>query len=362
MNRGKLLFSGLALGILLTISILACSSTPAAAPAAAPGSATARPAASAAQPAPAQPPQWYTELEKAYPSDKYVAYVGSGKELNEARDDGMAQIARFFGVKVEVMSEASKLYAETAGKASLEAKLSETVRVRTKQDLFAVRYSDPFRTNGKYFAAAYIERAEVAANLADSARAFGKQASNYLAAAAAADSAAGRLAKTFTARFLAGRAEPFLAKLKLLDPNQARIVAADLPSDKALDAWDEARGKARFAVSVEGDQNDRQASKVRSLITGEGFTVDARGSLAVKGGMSFVDANLSPPLKTIEWTFNLALLDEKKRELVAASKTGRSSGTSRDSALIQANMQFESFAANEFMVRFREFLASQAEP
>jgi len=307
----------------------------------------------------AKPPLWYDNLEAAYPQATYIAFTGSGNDLATARNDGLLNLARFFGVSVEAFSEGSRLYTEQAGAASLATKLAETVKIRTQADLFAVRYSEPFQAGNLFYIVAYLNKKECALALEEVAQSLSKRLVSVLAALKSPPDVATRLARAGTARVLLAQIETVLKKLRLIDPDLSRKLGQQFPLDAAFEQWEFTQRSIRFAVQVEGDSGGRFVGRLQSLLSAEGFATDPKGQLGIKASAGFTDVIVSPPFKTVEWSFKIALADDQGRELVVSQKSGRSSGSSRDTALIQANQAFESFAADIFMAALREFLASK---
>jgi len=304
-------------------------------------------------------PLWLTDLGSVYPEEKFIAVQGSGVDISAARNDGLVQLARFFGTSIEALSEGSQVYKDSSTGSNLDIKIAETVKIRTSSDLFAVRYSGTYQKNATSYVVAYINRAEVGDNLSDAAKDAGKRIRDLLEATKHSEDAASKLARAAGANVLASQANVILKKLSLVDRDRARDLKVQIPIDEAQDSWEKVRRDVRIALKIEGDGDGVLTGKIRSLLSAEGLIVDSKGILTLAGKADFKEVTISPPFKTVTWTYDLDLVDDTGGSLVSAHKTGRASGTSYDSAKTQSILAFEAFASNEFLTAVREQMVAK---
>ncbi len=103
-------------------------------------------------------PRWMSALSEDFTDKSYLAFLANGPSLQAAREDGLAQIARYFGVEVTALSEGNLSYNERGNESLLESRLSQSVEARSRQDLFAVEYSSPYQQGASIWLVAWIKR------------------------------------------------------------------------------------------------------------------------------------------------------------------------------------------------------------
>ena len=51
-------------------------------------------------------PRWILDVHSVYPEDVYIAMLGSGKSIEEAKNDSLSQLARYFDSQIVVNTNA----------------------------------------------------------------------------------------------------------------------------------------------------------------------------------------------------------------------------------------------------------------
>ena len=110
-------------------------------------------------------PLWANEetLEEAFPSSKYIARIGKGKNVEEARVYASSELTRHFSHSVKTTTEAKKTFVSANGKATEKERiLEQNIFVDSSMSLFAVHYTDSFyeKNSNSYIVCAYIDRKE----------------------------------------------------------------------------------------------------------------------------------------------------------------------------------------------------------
>ena len=109
-------------------------------------------------------PKWLTELEKEYPSNKYLRMIGEGATLKQAESDAVAAIAQNFNVKVKVINQAIKDYnsiiLEDKSETSKSYSFNQESKITSDAELLCLKYSEPYydKKNKKHYVVAYINR------------------------------------------------------------------------------------------------------------------------------------------------------------------------------------------------------------
>ncbi len=109
-------------------------------------------------------PLWYTDegLEETYPSASYIREIGTGKTKQDAENDAVAYISRYFETEVDY-SYTNRLNAvstddETTVTETTDINKSSSSRIK----LFGIKYSENFydKKQGEYRVVAYINKKE----------------------------------------------------------------------------------------------------------------------------------------------------------------------------------------------------------
>lgn len=107
-------------------------------------------------------PEWLSDTEKAFPAQKYLAQVGSGRKADEAEADAAERLSRYISVQVE-SSLVTELSLIDDGSGVIERESAERrTRLESRARLFSLRTTEPYyaRSEKKYYCAAYISRDE----------------------------------------------------------------------------------------------------------------------------------------------------------------------------------------------------------
>lgn len=107
-------------------------------------------------------PAWKLNLEKQFPSEKYVRAIGEGATESAAKKSALAELSAYFSQTIIAESESyQKIHQAGAGNGT-SSDLRERVIVHSDTELFCVRYTaawtDP--KSKKIYVCAFIERKE----------------------------------------------------------------------------------------------------------------------------------------------------------------------------------------------------------
>ena len=143
------------LSILMVLSIAACSSTQ------------------------NQPPQWLTQPAKVYPQSQYLAAVGQGRDVEQAKQIALANLSRIFSVSISEQ-QIDKIYFSTEqGKTHNEVTrfISATANQQLKGAVIKETYQEP---QGQSYAVAVMEKLPAAKIFRESIRQLDRKVSGNL--------------------------------------------------------------------------------------------------------------------------------------------------------------------------------------
>jgi hypothetical protein len=241
-------------------------------------------------------PKWRDNLDAAYPRDKYIAQIGSGKTREAAKANAIAEISRYFAQEVETTISSRESLVETVDSASTARRLDNETFLRSQMELFALRYSDPWqnRKENQWETVAYIDRGEAEnifqPQLRQSVRGF-----QALFDKAGNEKDAMKRMVLYHKAEAAALSENLPAKLSfanMLNPKKAagfdeiHSLLALLPLK-----IDEAKEGAVIFIDCPGDFNGRIKAAFDSCFAAQGFkTSDGDSHYALEAAVTFTPA------------------------------------------------------------------------
>lgn len=115
----------------------------------------------------AAPPKWLTELEKVYPTDKFIRAIGEGTTIKKAETEAISSISLNFNARTKVINNAIKDYnsviEENKTKISKSYALTQETTISSESEFLCVKFSDSYYDKKKktYYLVGYIDRNEV---------------------------------------------------------------------------------------------------------------------------------------------------------------------------------------------------------
>jgi hypothetical protein len=195
-------------------------------------------------------PQWAESLEAAFPNNRYIAVRGTSAGRETAKEAALRELSLYFQTQVSSRTELTESYNEQNGASSQSVELEQQTLVQTETELFAVRYTDPWRnpSANSWEAAAYIDRNEAWALFEPR---LGSKTAPFMAVFEAAEEDGEPLRRFF--RYRAAQNLDLAALIVYLD--FARILhparaAAFSPARDAIAALPQRMNQAKFDASV----------------------------------------------------------------------------------------------------------------
>ena len=107
-------------------------------------------------------PAWKLNLEKQFPSEKYVRAIGEGTTESAAKKSALAELSGYFSQTIIAESESYQKIRQSGAGNGTNSDLRESVIVHSDTELFCVRYTDAWTEpkSKKVFVCAFIDRKE----------------------------------------------------------------------------------------------------------------------------------------------------------------------------------------------------------
>lgn len=327
--------------------------------------ATAGSAEKTAPQAKAKAPSWMGELETAYPEADYLAAVGSGDTRRDAESDAMAALARQFTVKVKVDSVAQQKYAELVKDdktyTESERRISQSVGTQASEQFVNLKFSDPYvDASGSTHIVAYLER-KPTANLyrtliqkdLDKVESFQSRAGGDVGAIQ-------RFAYLDAAYQISLNADRMIAQLRIIHSPSAALVEDDQRTRKVAEERDQAAGALAYRMNISGDEDGKISGIVKTVLSSLSLSNRETGALAVTGSWKVEPVTVNPSYKSVRWTINLSLQDEKGTAIATVFKESRENGIGETEARALAYREVEKRLNKDLPQAIQDYLTRVA--
>ena len=107
-------------------------------------------------------PNWLVNLEKEFPTEKYIRATGEGNSETSAKQAAAAELSAYFSASIESKTYAHSSKTQNNSEYSSNSSIDQDIAVLTNSELFAVHYTQSYydKKQKKYSVCAYINRAE----------------------------------------------------------------------------------------------------------------------------------------------------------------------------------------------------------
>lgn len=107
-------------------------------------------------------PAWKLNLEKQFPSEKYVRAIGEGTTESAAKKSALAELSAYFSQTIIAESESYQKIRQAGAGNVTNSDLRENVIVHSDTELFCVRYTSAWTDpkSKKVFICAFFDRKE----------------------------------------------------------------------------------------------------------------------------------------------------------------------------------------------------------
>ena len=107
-------------------------------------------------------PKWIVNLEKEFPSKKYIRAVGEGNSETSAKQAAVAELSSYFSETIESQTYAHSYKSQNDSMYTSNSSINQNITVSTDSELFAVHYTQSWydKKEKKYSVCAYINREE----------------------------------------------------------------------------------------------------------------------------------------------------------------------------------------------------------
>ena len=105
-------------------------------------------------------PKWITDLEKVFPSEKYIRAIGEAGSETAAKKAAVSAMAEYFNQEISTQTFVAQSIHKDDSDYQEKADIAQKIVSSSGASLFAVEYTSSFydKRSQKYFVCAYLER------------------------------------------------------------------------------------------------------------------------------------------------------------------------------------------------------------
>lgn len=236
-------------------------------------------------------PKWITDLEKVYPSEKFICAIGEAGSETAAKKAAVSAVAEYFNQEISTQTFVAQSIHKNDSDYQVKADIAQKIVSSAGASLFALEYTSSFydKRTQKYFVCAFLERStawKVISQKAD------VTISAYKETVRDVESQTEPLAKIIMLNKAEKIFEDFdeLYKTALvIYPNKcdgmttfAKTALADLAQLDLL------KNQSAITITTTGDKQNRIQTKLASILTSNGLlTTSQNGSYTLTTNISW---------------------------------------------------------------------------
>lgn len=105
-------------------------------------------------------PKWFTDLEKVFPSEKFIRAIGEGSSITLAKKSALSELSSFFEQTIQTKIYATKKITQNNFDIEEFSNIQQDFLSSTNIEIYQVEYSDIYfnKKNQRYYVCAYINK------------------------------------------------------------------------------------------------------------------------------------------------------------------------------------------------------------
>ena len=288
---------------------------------------------------------WYRDQDGTFPSQRYITAIGTGETRTLAEQQALANLAQFFSVEVEADTQSMQRFRNLNSQSGLlseaEIEISQSLTTRTAQNLIGVRTAPiTLLSLNEFHILVYIDRNEAFQVYRSLLQRLWDTVDEFIFFAEATSNKLTRYGYLQSASLHMASADPLLAQLQLVNPQQARNLTPRFNRsglDQQLQALQQ---QLIFDVTGLNDESIFILSHLRQGFSLRGFrTGEINPVLRFDISFEIQDIPLRSQLSSIHWELAITGKEEDGTQVMTFQRSGNMSGTSRENAILLAQRQ-----------------------
>ena len=242
-------------------------------------------------------PKWITDLEKVYPSEKYIRAIGEAGSETAAKKAAVSAVAEYFNQEISTQTFVAQSIHKDDSDYKEKADIAQKIVSSSGASLFAVEYTSSFydKRSQKYFVCAYLERStawKIISQKVDVAMAAYKETvreSEGLTEPLSKIIMLNKAKKVFEDFFELYRTALVIYPNKCDSMTEfAKMAYADLAQLDLL------KNQAIISITTRGDKQNRIQTKLASILSANGLlTTSQKGSYTLTANISWNESEFN---------------------------------------------------------------------
>lgn len=241
-------------------------------------------------------PAWKLNLEKQFPSEKYVRAIGEGATESAAKKAAVAELSEYFSQKIVSTTESHLQTSKNNERYKTKEEVRKSVTVHSDSELFCVSYTDSW-TDPKsrmVFVCAYINRNEAWDVITQNLKGL-EDKCNKLA------NLSDNEKEPFKKSMLLSKAKSFYSEYfelyemaVVLFPKRAEVFSAFISEmDSRMNDLSLLKDIASIQVKVSGDMGNTIYTRISELLSKNGFKIYPNGGYQLTAVVTWNESKLN---------------------------------------------------------------------
>ncbi len=308
-------------------------------------------------------PVWLEDKNRLYPPEKYLAELGEGSSLKQARENARTAMARIFKTTIIADSRVKTRYRDLADgktilKASMETEADESISQLSRETLINLHFGESWTSpEGRVYTIAWIDRLETAGIYRQRIEREGLQVQEFMERAKQQNSPLKHYGYLDGAMLMDQHIQSMTAQLEILYSPFARSILLPYERKELTSLHNDALDSMIFSITIKGDPEGKVRNMTALVLTERGFTVsESDGTLQVSGQSHLEPVILDNSYENIRWNLSLEMKNEEGHTVVYMDERSRVSGISPEEAEVKAYKAMKKAVKKNFTSQFNSYI------
>jgi len=281
-------------------------------------------------------PAWVLNPSRLYPKNEYIAAVGEGDTIDEARQKAIASVSAVFKVHIKSsldLSERASLYSSMGQTRKENQKnISENIKQTTNETLINVKTGESFTDKtGRIYTIAYLDRAKTYPIYKDRIMKNDANITYFINTAKNQSEIVKKYAFLHAAFSIASYNETLIKQLQIIYRNATTSLNLSYNFNELRKIYSQTASQMKFSVVVENDSDNKLKNILENALTSMNFSIANQGILNLKAKIKIEKSDLENRYFNVRWFLTIKIL-YNNTIIIAIEKNQRESGISQTEA------------------------------
>ncbi len=305
-------------------------------------------------------PTWVLNPAKLYPNDEYIASVGEGDTLDEAKQKAISAVSAVFKVHINStlnLSERASVYS-SMGKTTEENQknISENIKQTTNETLINVKTGESFTDKtGRVYVVAYLNRAETYPIYKDRIMKNDENISYFIKTAQNQTEIVKKYAFLNAAFAIASYNDTLIKQLQIIYRNAANSLQLSYDFNELRKLYAQVASQMKFKVIVENDSENKLKDILTGTLTKMNFSIGTPAILTLTAKIKIENAELENRYFNVRWFLTINITDNQNNTILSVEKNQRESGISQTEAISSSYRSIKKIIKKEMVSGLKNY-------